>query len=280
MPFSTLCTVSSVVVQKPQGAPPVVIPTSVSIASATKSGSSFMISFTGGTGATSFTGQVYNGATLVSTGSGSSSPVTVNGISSNTNYNVYVIATNTAGSVTSPVYIANYTVILNPYFNNPNPGSTGGTLFPQPASGNYFEANWYMSTYTNANWRFINSGGGVAPTAYPSGSFNYNAFVQLTVAGTTAYISQVLTFNILGTYTVSFWGAPRPTYYNASNSINCKIDSTVVISSQTFSNNQAWTKFTGTYNCTTTGTKTFYINLVQTANTDSSINFTLVNISI
>jgi hypothetical protein len=50
MPFSTLCTVSSVLVQKPQGAPPVVIPTSVSITSVTKSGSSFVIRFTGGTG--------------------------------------------------------------------------------------------------------------------------------------------------------------------------------------------------------------------------------------
>jgi hypothetical protein len=279
MPFSTLCTVSSVLVQNPQGAPPPPPPSSISITSVTKSGSSFIINFTGGSGATSFTAQVYNGASLIATNSGSISPITVSTISSNTNYNVYVVGTNTGGSTTSPLYTANYTVILNPYFNNPNPG-TNNTLFPNAGNGNNFEASWYISTYTNANWRFINGAQGVAPTAYPSGSFNYNAFVQMPVTGTTAYISQVLTFNVLGTYTVSFWGAPRPSYYTTSNSINCTIDGTVVISSQTFYGGQAWSQFTGTYNCTTTGTKTLYINLVQTANTDSSINFTLVNISI
>ena len=119
----------------------------------------------------------------------------------------------------------------------------------------------------------------------------------------TDYLSQYISLPV-GTYTFSMWLIPRKQYYSARQSVNVSIGgtqltlvntdsySTISIinskSSITFpsgsgassaSNNTPWTKFTGTYNCTSASNKQLLINFVYNANITTGDNNSTVYIS-
>ena len=81
---------------------------------------------TGG-GISSYTATAYSGATPISSATGPSSPLTINGLSAGTNYSFKVIATNTSGS--SPI---SNTLSLTYYTKPAKP--TVGTITLQPAT--------------------------------------------------------------------------------------------------------------------------------------------------
>lgn len=184
-------------------------------------------------------------------------------------------------------------------------GSPGGAIGLLNGSSN----NVYGQIYVVPDPVNINTP--ISTPITPNGYY-YMMFAQYTTTTRTLtdYLSQYISLPV-GTYTFSMWLIPRKQYYSARQSVNVSIGgtqltlvntdsySTISIinskSSITFPSNITdplktscidapsnipWTKFTGTYNCTSASSKQLLINFVYNAtyttnNTTADNNSTL-----
>ena len=174
------------------------------------------------------------------------------------------------------------------------------TTAPVPITNNLFNANPVpannqiaISSTTVPNgwvWNSLPSGGRIfngytgTDNAAPYGSYpsisSYVVWAQQTSPATNT-LSQTVTFSQTGNYLVSLYAAPRRTYYNAAQSVSVLIGGTTVVSGIQFTTAGTTTPFqyfSGTYSCTTTGTKTLTIQWTQTSSTDSAIMLTGIQI--
>jgi hypothetical protein len=167
------------------------------------------LNFDGGSPITSVTALVYSGSTLAGSASGSSSPLTVSGLTAGTIYSVALFATNAIG---------NSSQNIGPYFQTPGP----------PAAPTIGTATLSGSAAASVTFTAPSNNGGSAITSYtavssPGGITATGASSPILVTGlslSTTYTFTVYATNALGNSTSSspsnsITTAASPTNYSA-----------------------------------------------------------------
>lgn len=177
---------------------PTAMTSTISLSSLTSISIPYTLGYDGGSPITGVTASVYSGSTLKGTATGTTSPLSITGLSNGTVYSVSLYATNAIGSSTSSI---------GPYFQTPG-------VPPAPTIGT---ATLVGTVGANVAFTAPNSDGGNAITSYiavssPGNVSNTGTTSPISIsglAGNTTYTFTVAATNAIGT------GSPS----SASNSI-------------------------------------------------------------